>query len=856
MLDDVLRRDDITLYWYVLLQGISRAWTPVGETRSFTGHAIAPIINSRTLAPSYGEIGIFQGIAQTGRLNLSLEEWGNYLGTQLLGDGTETILTADVEPADGIIHVESTASFASAGLINIHREQISYISKTPTTFAGCTRLIGEKAGIAAMPHRIAPHCGPIKDGTEIRVRVGTTPKDLDGRWISVNVIALDPGGQPIYDNDGAFTFEVWRGIVTACPPSADGVSYSLQAETLERWITSRPPLRDWQGRLATRAWAADMGAGQFSGFGVSQMPLFIPDRRSLACIRLQTSDGSFDETIGLNATDAGVGRWLTLGQIAESINTALASSGCAATVMFSLAQDAAAEGNADPQTRLQLVIYGPAGLFADAGELTITLIHGERDVWLQLGFVGQHETTIAYSGGSPIGPGYCDADSIVAQVYLAPDDDQIPILSSSGGLPSTHGWLKMGEEVIYFGGITEEGTVDGIPCYTLEECKRGYAGSPVAIIVVRAQGMMDSGDPPTLDPVLCVGGNATIGADEADANIWISLRKILGGSDGETDTGPWHDWPGLGIDNEHLDTDAIDALAAQTAACPAIRGVVTDVRQWLNDALAIEGYALVTRPTASGCVLSPVRVGAPDAGETILTGTLDSPAGVKVTGGLNQIINRITIKAPEGGEAHYHDADSITQYGVHQGETLTAQIADQTILCFLAHAVRRLFALTAGRRTCTLQAALTPAGRWLAPGDAVALTLPNAALSGTWRVLSASTPLRGRGSIEFTALRVLAWDQMLYAPTTEVQSVVGLDVTVTTGDGQWFVPGATLRVYDPTDYTDAVNPVISSVDGDVLTVDDVTGVSPLDLLEYEDFSTCATEDRYLWQLLDTYEWGD
>ena len=853
---DILRRSDVTARLVVQLQGIPEDWTCVGDATSDLGGTAKPLIANRDLELRYGAIEPLKGIANSGHLGLELLDLGGYV-SGLLDDGIETLLTQDVEPADAVIHVVSTAAFPSVGKLYIHRECITYTGKTALTFTGCTRTSYEPVtGIYAPAHRIDKGWGNVNDGVGQGVRVGSTPLYLEGRYITVTAVALDYGGKPIYDDDGRYYWEIWRGLVTACSPSPDAMTYALQAETMVRTITDKAPVHGISGSLITGAWGSQFGAGGNAPWGVWETPIFIPWRRRMLYLYYYNDGAGFayDGTVGAVVLDASSGQMRTLGQISDAFyQSAVSSLVDMVTFQMSVKKTYDDSGHPVGQSMVLTVCFDMLG--APAGyNIDCKIAHSSDSCWKQLGAIGTDWTERHTVGELEYFKFHFD--ELPATLMLMPDDDEIPV-ASNGAVAETQGWIGIGDEAIYYDSYNTDEIVDGVQIYALQSCMRGLAGTLAESHVYR-MGASESSDMPTVEPIYVLGGNNTMGSDEPDTSVWISLLKLLTGCNGECDAnGTYAAWPGLGIPTEHLDVDAIEALQNTIPLVGPLYGRVEDLRSWLSDALALEGYALVTRPLADGsCRLTPVRVGAQGTHETALTLDIEAQHGVTVHGGLSQIVNKLSVKSKKA-TADFYDSQSIERFGVRQERSFELPLADQVGgMLYLADSARRVFAMAGSRDFLKVGLAVDPGGRMVAPGDLLSLTFPNTALTGTYRVLEGATPLRGQGPISVLAMKADIWTNHLYAPTSEIQSIASPAITVETGDGQWYKAGADVWVYDPDDYSDGYTKTIQSISGDVLTLDNTTNLASGDLVEFDDYTARNGEARYVWFVASTFQWGD
>ena len=864
---DILRRPDITLHIYAKIQGVAEKWNCAGDITSHTGDTVKDLIRGDRLAVSYGSAEAFVGIARSGHLRLDLLDRGGYLA-DLLSSGTETQLTAEVGKTDTTINVASTAAFPATGAIHIHRERITYTGKTGTTFTGCTRATADHAHTYSPTHAISLGSQPTAEGITAAVRVGTTPLYLEGRYASLYAIALDNYDTPISDAGGVWKWEIWRGIVTAVPPSPDAVGYTLQAETLERLITDDPPTAGINGHLLTGAWSSKWGAGGNKQWGAYESPCFIPWRRRKMALRFYENNKTAGTVtvydVGVNVLADNHGSFMTPAQIAEAFQASASSTVSALlSCRFELAplEDGEDEETFRPRFWCRFADTGGGGPDID---WTVAALHGESDIWRQLGFYGDglegggYYHPAAHTTAADEDETYIKGDELPATIMLTTEEDEIPVLSNDPDPPST-GFIDIDDEAIFYADTETDHLIDGVQAYVLTGCRRGYADTYTKEIVYR-MGDAGASDLPEVSPLYCIGGNGVLGADEPDANVWITLLATLTGCNGTATNGSFDDWPGLGIPTEHFDVVALDNLGSMESLTGPLYGAVDDLRDWLSDALALEGYTLVTRPHTDGtCKLTPVRMGAVSSNETPEALEIEASEGVQVHGGLGALVNRVTVKAGKS-TAKFIDRDSVAQFNVRQLKTYNLPLADSAGLLRLAGCVRRIFHLAGKLNSFTADFAVDPAGRMIAPGDVIALTFPNSDLTGNWRVLDATTTIRGDGTIRVSAMRVTAWTNYIYAPTSTVVDLPGgTDIEIDIGDGQWFTAtGSTLRVFDPDDYGSSAAPRLDARDGDVLTLNSVAGINVGDVVEFSTYADASGngEDRFVWFVDDTFTWGD
>lgn len=844
---EILQRQDITPYLFVRIQGVEAAWVTVGETRNFSNaSSVVGVLSPSGLSFNYGVVVPFQGIGESGRCSLTLQDTGSYL-RNLTKPGTYTYLSADLDHAEtGSIAVDDTASFPSAGTVHVHREAISYTGKTATSFTGLTRCQFDSFDFPRT-HR-ATVSGDPRTGTLGYVKVQSNPGKLEGRWVSLWAAALDSGGYPVADTNGETKWEIWRGIVTAFPPSPDAVTYRLQAETLERLLLVDPPNKAVSGSLVTGVWDSRASSVGLPSWGWEASPIFIQGCRGDLAIRITSGDSELLHSP--YASGNGESTFRTLAGIGDYVSDLYVNRGI--TYRFSV------QASALDKQVLRCVVTVPV----DLPEYTIeiyaaaSLVHGPSSLWQQLGFLGESYQSVS-SEAAP-GGGFqvrfvFEADTPPLQIWIRPDDPDLPVYFD-GTAPEVPLFLKVGSEVVYCPEIVSEQVCNGLPVSVLRGCLRGQGGT-------YRQEIRSSVDAPqegvSVSYAYCVAGADGV----SESNVFRALYKTLIGTGDEGQTPGAYptgavSWPGLGVPSGHL-SDWQEWPLYSPSILGDFGGTIEDLRRWINDSLAVEGYALVTAPGEDGVRLRLVRFGgAPDGTPTSYK--IDAANGVDVSGGLATVINRISVSGNNDSKAVFHDGDSIAQLLVTQGREYNLPVSGAGGLTSLAPAAARIFALASKAELVTASVPLAPQGRLLAPGAHVTLSFPNIDLSGTWQVLESSTPIRGKGSVTVKVFKNLAWSTRRYAPTCTIASIDSMANTVTlaSGEGEWFGDTPTVWVYDPAEYEDGSSCQVTSVSGDTLTLVDVTGLSEGDRVEYQGYSDSDSNTRYVFLVDDLCVWGD
>jgi hypothetical protein len=794
---------------------------------------------------------MFAGLGSAGSWQLDLQDVGGYL-VGLTGDGTYTYLTADLESDATTIDVEDTSAFDETGVVYIHREAISYSGKTATSFTGCSRLRYDDKDFAR-PHRIQTLQGAgITAQDRVRVRVSTQPGPLTGRWISLRVVVLDQGGYPVYDSAGRFWWEIWRGVITRCPPSPNNVGWTLTAEGLERLITDDPPTQGVTGRLAV---------GSISTPGAyGQTPVFIPAERRLASVHIycDSADCLVDANYGINMLAGHESQFVPANQLLDAVegSVLLGTSDVPVELSLRIGIGAWDQESPDMQALVRVRVHNWP---YQAGELWVSLLLDQGGFWQQCGLAGDVTLPLAMANGND-GAAEYPCDELPMLTWVRPGDTELPCFVDSSELPA-RGFVELNDEIIQYNAIAAEAVIEGRTAYVLSGCIRGYAGTSRQEIRVRAGD--DPRDVPEMAPVAVIGGGSGM-LDMPDSGVWEALLQVLTGCSKEGNNSlagavsPYNDFPGLGISGKHLDGEALLALRGQIPLTGPIYGRVEDLRRWLSDALALEGYALAMRPIADGTArLTPVRTGAAGTGEVATVVAIDGLEPISSAGGdLGDIVNVLQVEDGRGNKIVWHDADSMAQYSVRQRREMRVPFASRENLFSTIDAAKRLFRLAGGRSYFRAEFGIQPgAGRFPAVGDLIDVDMPNPLMSGLWRIMHASQPLRGSGRIRVDAVLVSAWNNYLWAPTSAIISIDGSTITVASGDGPRYLAGATLWIWDSIDYNDGYQRTIASINGDVLTLNSVADLAEGDVVEHLSQSTSQDDDRYVW-LVDAWTWGD
>ena len=215
---DTIRTADATLYLYWKIEGIAERLVPVGTTSAPMGGTIKKVVESRSIAAMYPRVEPWKGIGSSGSIKLDLVDEGGYIAG-LVDPGTEGELREDFDIGTlATIKLVDATNFSTSGTAHIHRRAYTWSGKSTNDLTGAVE-VNNHIGTYEIKHEIGNYLGYEKDDYAASVRVGTTPAFLEGRYISMHRIYLDPGGYPITDDDGESDKEIWRGIITSFPPS-------------------------------------------------------------------------------------------------------------------------------------------------------------------------------------------------------------------------------------------------------------------------------------------------------------------------------------------------------------------------------------------------------------------------------------------------------------------------------------------------------------------------------------------------------------------------------------------------------------------------------------------------------------
>lgn len=801
---DYMRRSDLRAYLFLQVQSIQQYLVPHGLIPTvLAGTAKCQCIDPQSMEVTFGRVDPFRGLGTPGSLRCTLTDPSGFLA-ELVSGGTETTLTAQIEPDSTTISVVDTTGLPA--VVHVHREAIQVTTTNSTTLAIVTRNKYDSHGYP-MRHRVRTTADGTKYGSS--VRLGSTPFEMSKRWVKVHCLMLDQSGEAYREGGDLVTGEVWRGLITEWDETIDDIHFGFSAETIDTAVQSEAPLCGFNGGIAT--------ASRFvqGSQALAYQPVLVQAGRNTLTIEIWDTDLlAAVETITAELATG----WHTLSEAAEALMTARG----AASIVTGISIYALS----DQPTRLGVRVD-----VDDSGWYEIRLAETDG-FWGQLGFAAYvsgmaHYDIVAFA--SP-----ATASESPAQVYVLPHDTLIPVYTD-GDPPPVPGTCKIGDEVIAYSAATEQHIGDQTS-YLLTATARAVAGTSAVPLVYRWG--ESSGDLPKIETA-CVIGKAG-----PEASIWTPALSLLTGT-GYGENGDYSDDPGLGIASEHFDVAAFEALAPQVPVLSGIQGIVSDLRRLLTDALALEGYAIVPVTTENGCLLTPVYIGAVGEHETAISCRVSMGGNRTIKGGTGDIVNVLRLTFPDETEATYYDEDSIDQFGQQQAEDYEVPLTGSAAALQLAPALIRMFYLRGRKSTLIADLELAPEGRLIQIGDVLSLTFPKSDLTGAWRVLSVAQALAGAdGRTRITAYRVRNRSGYIYAPTCTVASVSGGDtINLGTGEGQWIEGVESIYCYPPEDYASGTVLTVASVTGDALDVGDVESVDAGWLVE--PYSQERTEYAYI-----------
>jgi hypothetical protein len=794
---DSLRRPDIKPTFFVKIQSIPENWAYVDVLPGVTGVTKSVIVPG-SLELRGPQVKPFEGIGMAGGISLNLCDPSGYLAA-LVGPGVETFLASQIEPDSTSFEIEDATGISDDNPLHVHTEAISF------TLAGITATITARNvdDLLGYPGRHTWKGPEEGAGRGQAVRVGTTPYVMAGRRISVFAI----------DGNGEFG-EVWRGKITSWPDSADDVNFSLEASTFEAAIVDSAPLCGFQGRVASGA-----KLGQFST--LIQQPVLVQAGRNRLTLDIYPEwyvvDGDTVIQPGLQDTvfcDVEPG-WHTLASLAAAMDKMYYADSPATWTGFTvLWQDTAQEGTG--QRRLEMCptlkdVYVPEEEGAKYGFDYV--LKGE--LWAQLGFVNGAKawSRTTYTDGAYVHErSFALAQEPTAQVCILPGDAIIPAIVD-GDAPPAPGTILIGEEAVSYQTALEE-AIGGERSYLLGGCSRACSGTKAVAIEYRYG--TESGDLPSIESACLVGALAP------EPYIWAAIVRLLtgigiaGGWNGALST-----QPGLGIAEAHIDTLALLALVQSPGNLPAVQGVVRNVKKFINDAMALEGYALVGVSDGTTFKLRPIWMDALRDNEETRAVRMAMAGQRGIRGGEGEIVNVLTLNLPDDTSATYYDDDSIQTFGAQEPMAYELPMSGSSAAYMVANVVTRMFHLRGRKSIVVADVEVAPEGRFSQPGEVVQLTWPRVALCGDWRVMACNQPLAGNAPTKMTCFRIKGAPRYIYAPTCGIASAFGSDLTLDAGQGMYFTGATAAYMFPPDDYGDGQLVTISAVVGDVLTVDDI-----------------------------------
>ena len=254
------------------------------------------------------------------------------------------ILTTDLTHSATTVTVDDTTGFASAGMLYLGRELVTYTGKTGTTFTGCTR------GVAGYAYKYDDESPTYRVGSDI-------PIVWRGRFVTVHAHLVSPEGR-ILDSQwstGTYHREIWKGQIDSVAEPI-GRGFKFRSMPLVRTI-AKPIGSDTKGDL----YAVDSSdAATFAGFPVGDL-----DQSVLVYLEQAANSGSA-EIDPFNSIGDSV-CWL--GQWANVLSDSLDSTGPFSGMSFSPSEPRWMMRNGQPALVICFVYQGNDELI---GHLTIS----------------------------------------------------------------------------------------------------------------------------------------------------------------------------------------------------------------------------------------------------------------------------------------------------------------------------------------------------------------------------------------------------------------------------------------------------------------------------------------------------
>ena len=254
------------------------------------------------------------------------------------------ILTTDLAHNATTVTVDDTTGFASAGMLYLGRELVTYTGKTGTTFTGCTR------GVAGYAYKYDDESPTYRVGSDI-------PIVWRGRFVTVHAHLVSPEGR-ILDSQwttGTYHREIWKGQIDSVAEPI-GRGFRFRSMPLVRTI-AKPIGSDTKGDL----YAVDPSdPATFAGFPVGDF-----DQGVLVYLEQGSNSGSAE----IDPFDTVSDSVIWLGQWGQKLTNGINTASAFSSLSFSASELSFDMRNGQPAISINFVYQGNDELI---GHLTIS----------------------------------------------------------------------------------------------------------------------------------------------------------------------------------------------------------------------------------------------------------------------------------------------------------------------------------------------------------------------------------------------------------------------------------------------------------------------------------------------------
>jgi hypothetical protein len=761
-----------------------------------------------------------------------------------LSTGNIATLQADVDyDAAGAttLTVDSTAGWASSGLVHLGRETMTYGVKGGTTLSSITRgaydfePAGTTDSYGDCRYR---HDNTIMKGPRV---VSDFIRVWYGRWVSLRCHLVDQDGIALDSAfAGDYSREVWRGIIRGEPlPVGSWSQWALECESIDGILSTKVGPESRKGMLlrVPGSYAANTegAAGDDDLATGAAGHFYIDDASNKLTVDLieYTSAGNYPDTSNsdIQLTFTLTNGLYAVGALREHINALLEAgiTGAGSTwgVAGANANLSISLGQLKPSQNVWSLnahawsshVYDVKIRFSD-----------ENSVGKILGFtsdlVAKADSTHNWDSPMPAVSAYTSATAMVIPFFYREVEGQNPTSAPSAG------YALIGEqEIVEYGSITElDDVTDGL--WQLDIVKRGALGTvPEEHIIPAWWWSSDKAD--DIDVTFGVG---------FDAASPVDVILQLATSTGEGGHGNWDalaDMISPPLNPLHFDTDAMesvsDQLVGEQGKVTLFMSKPTGLAEFAADMLGPYGMHLLARPTTGGLYRITIDELLPalesESVATVDSSDLDWSDPATLQNGQDRIVSGITVhyrwdvRAEEATDDvalilhhdirhDYGEANTIEwtlvgrQYTVEQ--VISGEVRSWAQTVFRRH----------GRPYRVLQLEMSRRDGWLiSSGDVIKLSLPDfPAPTGARgvtnryaRVLQvAYTYQPAEGSVSRAGASVVAVLEpyertSTYSPAAKVSAYNAGGPTITLADNQYTSNGLDSDHFDNGDVVQIFN---------------------------------------------------